>query len=209
VQFRRRVSNHWGFDINYSYSEARTNAADPEKEVERQISQGDPTLNTEVVADIDQPHVFNTALIFQAGHDAQNSIVGRLLKDVATSLTFRAQSGLPYTPTLDFQGQGLNQLVRNSGRGPSTFEIDWQLSKDFTISNLRYGLTVQVLNVTDRHNCIQVFPSTGECTVGTVDQGRNREGNAISADAVSSTYLNHPEYFGARRSIQAGLRVSF
>lgn len=209
VQFRRRVSNHWGFDINYSYSEARTNAADPEKEVERQISQGDPSLNTEVVSDIDQPHVFNTALIFQAGHEAQNSIVSRLLKDVSTSLTFRAQSGLPYTPTLDFQGAGLNQLVRNSGRGPSTFEIDWQLSKDFTISNLRYGLTVQVLNVTDRKNCIQVFPTTGECTVGTVDQGRNREGNPISADAVSSTYLNHPEYFGARRSIQAGLRVSF
>ena len=31
----------------------------------------------------------------------------------------------------------------------------------------------------------------------------------FSADAVSSTYLNHPEFFGARRSIQAGLRVSF
>jgi len=70
-------------------------------------------------------------------------------------------------------------------------------------------VVVQVYNLTDRKNCIQVFVTTGQCTVGSVDLGRQHYGNPVAADLVSSTFLNHPEYYGARRSIQAGLRVSF
>jgi outer membrane receptor protein involved in Fe transport len=209
VQLRRRVSNYWGFDINYSFSEARTNAADPEREVERQIDQNDPRLNQEVTSDIDQPHVFNASLIFQTGRAYPRTIVGRALENLSTSLVLRAASGLPYTPTLDFFGFGTSQLVRNTGRGPSTFQLDWSLSKDFSFSNMRYGLTVQVLNVTDRKNCIQVYTTTGQCNAGAVDVSRGREGNPISADAITTTFLDRAQYFGGRRSIQAGLRVSF
>ncbi len=209
VQLRRRVSNYWGFDLNYSFSESRTNAADPEREVERQIQQGDPRLNQEVTSEIDQPHVFNASLIFQTGRSYPQTIVGKVLENFTTSLVFRAASGLPYTPTLDFFGLGTNQLVRNTGRAPSTFQLDWSLSKDFSLSNMRYGLTVQVLNVTDRKNCIQVYTTTGQCTVGSVDVSRNREGNNIAADAITTTYLDRAQFFGSRRSVQAGLRVSF
>ena len=209
VQLRRRVSNFWGMDVNYSFSEARTNAADPEREVERQIDQNDPRLNQEVISDVDQPHVFNASLIFQTGRNYPRTFVGKALQNFSTSLVFRVASGLPYTPTLDFFGVGNSQLIRNTGRGPSTFQLDWSLSKDFTLSNVRYGFTVQVLNVTDRKNCIQVYTTTGQCTVGAVDVSRNREGNTIAADAITTTYLDRAQYFGARRSVQAGLRVSF
>ncbi len=210
VQLRRRVSNFWGFDLNYSFSEARTNAADPERELERQIDQGDPRLNQEVTSDIDQPHVFNAALIFQTGRNYPRTIVGKALQNLSTSLVFRAASGLPYTPTLNFFGiGGTSQLVRNTGRGPSTFQLDWSLSKDFNLSNVRYGFTLQVLNVTDRQNCVQVYTTTGQCSAGSVDASTVREGNPIAADAITTTYLNRAQYFGSRRSIQAGLRVSF
>jgi len=209
VQLRRRVSNYWGFDINYSFSEARTNAADPEREVERQIQEGDPRLNQEVVSEIDQPHVFNASLIFQTGRVYPRSILGKALMNFSTSLVFRAASGLPYTPTLDFYGFGTSQLVRNTGRAPTTFQVDWSLSKDFSVSNMRYGFTLQVLNLTDRKNCIQVYTTTGQCTVGSVDASRNREGNTLPTDGITTTYLNRAQYFGARRSIQAGVRVSF
>ena len=210
VQLRRRVSNFWGFDINYSLTESRTNASDPEREFERQVGENDPRLNAEVVSDIDQPHVFNASLIFQTGRNYPQTILGKTLQHFSTSLVFRTASGLPYTPTLDFRGTAATQqLNRNSGRSPSTFQLDLGMSKDFTISNMRYGLTLQLLNLTDRKNCIQVYTTTGQCEVGAVDVSRNREGNPISADAVTSTYLARPQYFGARRSILAGLRVSF
>ncbi len=211
VTLHRRVANYVGFDINYSFAEARSNASDPQREFERQVQQGDPRLNEEVPADVDQPHVFNSSLIFQVGQTPPKTPLGNLLKDFSSSLTIKAASGLPYTPLLDFNGivGGLGKLVRNSGRAPSTFQMDFQLTKNFSISNLRYGLVVQIYNVTDRKNCIQVFVTTGQCTVGSVDLGRQHYGNPVAADAVTSTFLNHPEYYGARRSIQAGLRVSF
>lgn len=209
VQLRRRVTHYVGFDINFSLSEARSNAADPERETERQINEGDPRLNSEVRSEIDQPFSLNTALLFQVGDEAPSMPLGSLLRNLSASLVFRAQSGVPYTPTLDFIGQGLSQLTRNSGRAPSTFQLDLQLSKQWLVSGLRYGFTLQVLNLTDRKNCIQVFTTTGTCEVGAVDTSRNREGNTIAADAVTTTYLNRPQYYGSRRSVQAGIRVSF
>ena len=209
LQLRRRVTNYWGFDVNFSLSESRSNAADPERETERQASENDPRLNTEVRSEIDQPYSFNSALLFQVGSETPDIPLGTLLRNLSASLVFRGQSGLPYTPTTDFFGTGLNQLIRNSGRGPATYQLDLQLSKQWAVSGLRYGFTLQVLNLTDRKNCIQVYTTTGECSVGAVDVSRNREGNTIAADAITSTYLNRPQYYGARRSVQAGIRVSF
>ncbi len=209
MQLRRRVTNYWGFDINFSLSETRSNAADPQREVERQISEGDPRLNQEVRSDIDQPFSFNSALQFQVGNEPPEIPFGSLLRNLSASLVFRAQSGIPFTPILDFYGQGLNQLVRNSGRQPATYQLDLQLSKQWAVSGLRYGFTLQVLNLTDRKNCLQVYPSTGQCEIGSVDTSRNREGNTLAADVVTTTYLNRPQFYGARRSVQAGIRVSF
>lgn len=209
MQLRRRVTNYWGFDVNFSLMEARSNAADPQREVQRQTEQGDPRLNSEVRSEIDQPFAFNSALLFQVGSEVPNIPLGSLLRNLSASLVFRSQSGFPYTPTTDFAGQGLSQQIRNSGRGPATYQLDLQLAKQWTTGGLRYGFTLQVLNLTDRKNCIQVFTTTGECTMGAVDTSRNREGNTVAAEDVTSTYLNHPEYFGARRSVQGGIRVSF
>lgn len=208
MQLRRRVTNYWGFDVNFSLSEARSNAADPEREVERQI-EGDPRLNSEVPSEIDQPYAFNAALLFQVGNDAPDIPLGSLLRNLSASLVFRTASGVRYTPQVDFAGGGVASLIRNSGLGPSTSEIDLQLSKQWVLSGLRYGFTVQVLNLTDRKNCAQVFPSTGECTAGSVSIARNREGNAIQPEQITSTYLDRPSFFGPRRSVQAGIRVSF
>ncbi len=42
-----------------------------------------------------------------------------------------------------------------------------------------------------------------------MDTSRNREGNTLAADVVTTTYLHRPQFYGARRSVQAGIRVSF
>lgn len=83
-------------------------------------------------------------------------------------------------------------------------------SKDFQLANVRYGLFLRVVNLTDRKNCIQVFTSTGDCDGGSPDQSRAREGNTFSSNTnVTSTFLDRPQYFGPRRSFNVGLRVAF
>ena len=209
VQLRRRVANYWGFDLNYSYSRARTNASEPEREFERQVQQGDPQNLFEVPSDIDQAHVFNATLTARVGDQTPSIPLGGILRNLTASVTFKAASGFPYTPQIDFFGFGLNQLQRNTARAPSSSSLDMLLRKGFRVANVRYEAFVQGRNMLDRMNCVQVFASTGTCFAGTIDQSRRRQGNQIQPDEVTSTFLNRADFVGARREITGGLRVSF
>lgn len=209
VQMRRRVTNFWGFDVNYSFSRARTNASDTERELER-VNQGDARNLTEVPSDIDQAHNFNASLIGRVRDEPMSFPGARLLRHTAASLTVRAASGFPYTPIIDFVGSGFSQLDRNEARGPSTSQVDLKLSKGLRIANVTYDLSVQVNNLLDRKNCVQVFASTGECTTGAPDQGRRRSGNSSSnPDDFTSTYFDRAYFYGDRRAVLGRIRVSF
>ncbi len=209
LQLRRRVQSYWGFDINYSYSKARTNASEPQREIERQLNQGDPNNLNEVPSDLDQTHVFNASLIGQVQENIPKMRSGWLLRNTTGSLTVHAASGFPYTPVFDFFGFGLNKTERNSARGPNTLTIDAALQKGFHVSNLRYTAFLQAHNILDRKNCIQVFDSTGSCEAGAIDQSRARQGNSVRPDIATSTLTDRPDFFGERRTIFGGVRVSF
>jgi outer membrane receptor protein involved in Fe transport len=209
MQLRRRIQNYWGFDINYSYSRARTNASEPEREFER-ANEGDPLSSIEIASDIDQAHVFNASMLLRFGEEPPNvAYIASALRNVSASLTWRAASGLPYTPTIDFVGAGFNQLARNEGRAPGTSQFDARLDKAFGVANMRYSLFLQVTNLLDKKNCVQVFASTGDCAVGAIDQGRRRQGNQVQPDAATSTFADRAYFFGQRRQIFGGARVSF
>jgi outer membrane receptor protein involved in Fe transport len=208
IGLRRRVRNFWGFNLNYSFSQATTNAPPPDVAFQAGVEEGDPTSRQEIRSEIDQPHVFNASVTFQAGRETPNVPLRSLLTNTSASFTLRASSGLPYTPTLNFSGLLDAQLERNSGRGPARLQIDFQATKDWQVGNLRYGAFVRIANLLDTKNCIQVFPTTGRCDAGTVDQSRSRQGNAVGEGEVS-TFFDRPQYFGERRSVNAGLRLSF
>jgi hypothetical protein len=115
---------------------------------------------------------------------------------------------LPYTPTLSFQGTGDQQLEQNSGRAPGIFNVNLQASKDFNLSNTRWGVFLQVQNLLDTKNCNNVYSTTGNCDGGTVDQNRRRNGNTVGTGA-STTFFDRASYIGARRSLSFGARMSF
>jgi UDP-3-O-[3-hydroxymyristoyl] glucosamine N-acyltransferase len=66
---------------------------------------------------------------------------------------------------------------------------------------------LRVDNLLDRKNCVQVFVNTGTCDAGLRDFNNRSVGN--TGDATTSTALDQPEFIGARRSLAAGIRVSF
>jgi outer membrane receptor for ferrienterochelin and colicin len=208
IQLRRRISNYWGFNINYSFAQASTNAAPPEREFEAQSEEGNPASRQEIRSEIDQANVFNASLLFRVGPERPNvPVIGGLLRNSDASVTLRAFSGLPYTPTTTFQGLGDDQAERNSGRGPSTMTVDLLVGKQWRIGNLLYGGFVRVSNLFDTKNCVQVFPTTGRCDAGTVDQSTRRQGNTYGGE--SSSYFDRPWYYASQRSVNAGIRVSF
>jgi outer membrane receptor protein involved in Fe transport len=211
MQLRRRVSNYWGFDVNYSYSRARTNASPPEREFERQANQGDPNELFEVPSDIDQAHVFNTQLTFQVGEDSPGFRFGNLLRNTTVTTTMQYASGLPYTPTIGFTGftPGITQLARNSARAPATSQVNLLARKGLAIANVRYEIYAQINNLFDRKNCAQVFSTTGRCDTGAPDQDRSRQGNTLQPEAATTTYFDRPYYQAERRTVSGGLRLVF
>jgi outer membrane receptor protein involved in Fe transport len=207
LSLRRRVVDYWGFDINYSFARTKTNASAPEREFENQVDQGNPANLLEIPADIDQPQRLAASLFFQMGNETPRG--WGWASNSSMSLVGRFQNGFPYTPITNTLGFGAAQLTRNSARGPSTWSLDLRLAKAFWWGNMLYDFYFQVNNLLDRKNCAQVFESTGDCTVGTLNQDQSREGNTIQADNFTSTLLDRPQYFAQRRTILAGIRLSF
>jgi outer membrane receptor protein involved in Fe transport len=208
IGLRRRITNYWGFNLNYAFSQATTNSPPPDLAFQAQREEGDPESREEIRSEIDRTHVFNASVTFRVGSEAPSIPLGQFLRNTSASVTLRAASGLPYTPTLSFTGFGDDQLERNSGRQPGQYQVDLYAQKDWEVGNLRYGAFVRIANLFDTQNCIQVYTTTGRCDAGTIDQSRSRQGNTVGQETVS-TFFNRPQYFGERRSVNAGIRLSF
>lgn len=212
IQFRRRLADRWGYDINYGLSRSTTNSRPPDRANE--VSRTDEALraqNVETLTDVDQPQSLNVQLFYRVGNDMPDLPFnfGRVLRNASASVTYGIRSGIPYTP-LRGQAVGIigtnNQGDINSARQPSTQDVGLLLDKAFRIGNLRYSGFLRVSNLFDRRNCVQVFPNTGTCDGGLRDFANRRIGN--SGDNTSTAF-DQPEYIGARRSIATGLSVSF
>jgi outer membrane receptor protein involved in Fe transport len=209
VALRRRVFNYWGFNINFGLTQATTNAAAPDLEVQNR-EDGDPQNLKEIRSEVDLPASFNASVFFRVANERPFGIglLDEIVRNASATVTVSARTGFPYTPTLTNTGIGVNaQLERNSGRQPGVFVMDLNADKNFRLSNLRWGAFVRISNLLNTVNCNQVYASTGNCDGGTVDQDRRRNGNTLATG--TTTFYDRASYFQARRSINFGARVSF
>jgi outer membrane receptor protein involved in Fe transport len=207
ISLRRRLANYWGFDLRYSFAQIRTNAAPPDLEQQKR-NEGDPPSRTEIRSTIDLPHVFNGVLRFAVGRETPDIPLGSWLRYFNASAVIRVSSGIPYTPQVNFSGS--QRLERNSGTSPTNYTVDLRLSKQWPLSNLRFGFFMNVFNLFNTENCQQVFPSTGRCDGGAITQSRLTQisGNANAENTISQAW-DRPDYVARPRSINFGARVSF
>jgi hypothetical protein len=217
VSFKRRLRNFWGYDLRYGYQQVFTNAAPPELEIQK-IIERDVSVNREIRSEITQPHVLNGVLRFDVGESSPSFRYGSLLRNSRLTFTSSLVSGLPYTPCRTFVCGPSDRLERNSGTAPAIWTMDMLAEKRFRAGNLSYGLYLTVNNLLDRRNCLQVYPSTGQCDAGSLNTYRAITGpfqnggvdeNAIGRTGVNTTQFDHPELLSERRSIMTGLRLSF
>ena len=208
MEFRRRLANYWSARINYSYSQATNNAPPPDLQFQQTEEEGDIPARSEIRSSIDQRHSLGGVLSFVVREQVPGIRFGSVLRNTSLKSTLRIASGLPYTPTITFGGGGTGRLERNSGTSPTTFRVDLQANKDFSVTNMRYGMFVRIDNVFDRLNCAQVFTTTGNCSRGTTAQARLAAGN-FTGESESSTFFDRPQYVSTRRTINAGVKVTF
>lgn len=214
VQFRRRLADRWGYDVNFGLARATTNSRPPDKanEIQRTDEANRQQL-VETVADIDQTYRVNTSFFLQVREDIPTLPMnaGKLLRNARATITFNRTAGIPYTPvranSFGNVGTTANASDINAGRQPATSQIDLLVDKGFRIGAVRYSGFLRVSNLFDRINCVQVFVNTGTCDAGLRDFNNRRVGN--TGDATTSTAFDQPEYIGTRRSLSTGITINF
>jgi len=208
IELRRRLANFWTARLNYSFSQANTNASPPDLETQRTTNEGDIPARTEIRSDIDQNHQLGGSVSFIVANQTPQIWGGKYLRNSSVAFTTRLSSGYPYTPSLTFTGNAADRLERNSGTAPVTFTVNMQAQKDWTVANVRYGAFMRVSNLFDRKNCAQVFATTGNCNGGASPQARLQAGN-FTGEGETTTFYDRPQYLFDRRSINGGLSISF
>jgi hypothetical protein len=226
IGLRRRVKNYWGFDANLTYQQAWTNAAPPDLEVQK-LYEGDQPAFREIRSEIDLPLIGNFTFRYNAGEASPTGgLMNNVLRDLTATMTARWQTGYAYTPQLTRRNSAstivdnpADRAERNSGTAPPIYGVDLFLEKALRLANLRYVAFARVNNVFDWKTCQQVYPTSGRCESGSLSLERGpisgfqngSPGETISLSGAStfSSALDRPDYFNDRRTITAGVRVSF
>lgn len=183
ISLRKRLSNNYSFQLNYTYSRAEGNADYWQTHADEAYLAsvyGIVAPKKTVTLGWDQPHTLNfTGTVSYPSWGV--SCIGQF------------GSGLPYTPT-DARGKPIGE--RNSDRQPWTGTIDMRVYKQFRIEPVTFIVYSDVDNILNRKNVFNVFSSTGRPD--------------YSANPNTSIENSHrPNWFGPSRHIEVGVELSF
>jgi outer membrane receptor protein involved in Fe transport len=177
-------SNHWSMRANYTYSRAEGNADNWVThfwEYFNAVALGRvPPKSTDTMS-WDQPHTINFVFDIRYPGNWGANFVGQL------------GSGFPYTK-IDARGKYTGKV--NNGRKPKTGVVNMRLNKDFSFSNMTYTLWADVINLFNRTNINNVFPTTG------------LPGYTTSPN-LSLLWMSNPQWYNPPRHVELGRTVNF
>jgi len=192
LTLRKRYSNFWQGQVNYSFMTTQSNRDDPWSGY-RSGDELETAPKRPRVLGWDQPHRVSANLSLSLPEGAGPEWFGiRPLQKSTASIIYRAAAGKPYTPSTKEK-----TLEPNSGRRPWTFQWDMKLYRDFESFGLRYSLFADVRNLFDRVNVTSVFSRTGKPN----DPGPSATGYTDQYEAWHN--------YGTPRTISVGLRIFF
>ncbi|MEJ2194523.1 MAG: TonB-dependent receptor [Ignavibacteriaceae bacterium] len=186
LSFEKRLSNGFGFTMDYTYQDAQGNASDPNDAFDK--AQANPPIEANkklVPLDWDRTHALNFTLTLGIPGDYIVSSIGRW------------GTGLPYTPAIQDQRTGLE----NSDNKPDIFNLDLYITKFFKISNQNLSLFLKVYNVFDNANELEVFSDTGRAGYS-LEVTRAQE-PPKGVNTIQEYYIR-PDYYSSPRKIVLG-----
>jgi len=199
ITFKKNFSDHWGFNLNYTYQIAEGSNSTPEEEFNNSRGNNEPTLFL-LPMDWDKTHLLNFS--FNVGGPSWG-----------TTLLARYGSGLPFTPQITqySSDRGISSApMRNSASRPDQFILDLNVFKVFTISDFQLKAFLKVFNLLDEKVVSNVFTDTGEpdFTVEYRNKVENEETLATRGHSYKD-YLIQPWHYFAPRRVQLGLEWLF
>lgn len=183
LSLRKRLSDNYSFQVNYTYSRAEGNADYWQSHADEAYLAsvyGIVAPKKTVTLGWDQPHTLNFS---------------STITYPSWGVSFIGQfgSGLPYTPA-DARGKPIGE--RNSDRQPWTGTLDMRIYKQFKIEPVTLMVYSDIDNLLNRRNVYNVFSSTGR-----PDYSTNPN--------VSPENIHRPNWFGPSRHAELGIEINF
>lgn len=201
LEKRKTRSSPYGGQIQYSFSKAKANRADP---WEGYRNQDDPLTmpKKEVLQSYDRTHDLLIQLIYDIYEKGGPYVFGFYpLSRTKFSMTTKYLSGAPYTPILSTTNRS---GPTNSERMPSIFNTNIALRKYITLGPAKLTLGLIVRNIFNRKNPIDIYPRTGS-----PDDPGERNVQNVGNGLISDSYYDRPWYFDDLRSIDFFVEMEY
>ena len=163
--FTRRTVGNWGFNINYTLSQATGTASNNTTIVLEDPFTGQPAFPVEPFAlSFDRRHRINAAITLEWHKDEGPQIAGiPFLENFTFNLSGFWQSGLPYTP-VNNGGQAIGAI--NSARFPSNWTTELRVNRTIPLDGLFGGETaldvfLDVTNLLNYTEAVSFYTRTG------------------------------------------------
>jgi outer membrane receptor protein involved in Fe transport len=168
LSLTKRYSNYWTMDLAWSLQWARGTTSSPLDWAFGPFQVTDPLEGQGVLLapptqlqpeDFDRLHNINAQFTLQLPEDfADGTAWGKVFENSGLSVTYNAQSGLPYTRISDTD-RPLEDF--NASRQPWFHSGDIRLTREFPVGAIDLVAFAYVRNFLDRVNVLRVNESTG------------------------------------------------
>ena len=225
-ELNRRFSNHFQFNTNYTWSNAKDNKPDQTSVVpgtdDAKVAENNFDLSNEYGrSDLDVKHRFVFSPVVETGtfKHSENKVLRALLSDYVFTGIFQAQSGIAYSALVsgDLNGDGNTSTdrapgtVRNQFSTPAAYIFDMRVGRVIKIKErYRISLFAEGFNIFNRANVISVnntqyaFSTVGG--VGRITKTTNFQTPRQFFSGSPSFSLNNSSY---NREFQLGVRFDF
>lgn len=182
----------FSMNLNYTFQIVQGTASDPAEAYNRTANGESPKVQR-IYLNWDQRHELGLVLTYST-----DLFYATLIGEYG--------SGFPYTPT-QFRGEALGSYIgwtANSGRMPSTFNVDLRLAKDIAIDYVNLSFYMTITNLFDLRSARSVYSDTGQ-----PDYSRDSYSREDRTKEISNVdeYYNNPGRYYPPRFIQLGLKV--
>ncbi|MEN8192688.1 MAG: TonB-dependent receptor [Bacteroidota bacterium] len=188
INIKKRVTDNWGFTLDYSYSHAKVLQA-TSWDGFWSGSTDESMPKRETTAPWDQTHVIRLNGQYNIPND------GSWFQNMNFNIIYYGESGIPYTPTMP---SGVI-VEPYSANWPFAHRVDLRIGKLWNFTDwLRMRMFLEVKNLLDSKTVIDGYTRTGSPT----DPG------TASYYTRSSTYWDsrNNNNFGLRRSVYLGIQ---
>ncbi|NMB80692.1 MAG: TonB-dependent receptor, partial [Ignavibacteria bacterium] len=191
ISLDRRFVDFFSAKLDYTYQVAAGNASDPFTVYNNNTS--DPPVESTkktVPLDWDQTHTLNLSLTIGT------------LGDWTAGIIFSYGTGTPYTEDPRYS-QGLR--FENSGRKPSTINVDLKANKQIRIFGMDFNFFLLIYNLFDTLNEYGVYSSTGRAGN---DLNTKLAGPIIGLNTLDE-FVKNPSMYSSPRRINFGFNIGF